>query len=125
MAKGSRDVLEALNAKIDRKKLSLRQQTLQAERLRGKTGASRESAMATIARRHLASNAPAIKTAERRRSTESTKKKFVSSGPLSRGFGAGSRRPTGKKITRRGGRQPSKKVTKITIVRPADRRKKK
>ena len=57
MAKKSakRPALEALSPKIDRKKMSLTQQTLRAERLMKSQGISRASAMAKVARRQVAS----------------------------------------------------------------------
>ena len=111
--------LEALDARIDRKELTLRDQTLKAERLSRSTGVSRETAMARVARAQVASQKTGRSTAR------STTRKFTPSGPPKRDpFGPG-RKPTGKKITRRGGRQPASGVKKVTIVRPAARKKKK
>lgn len=112
--------LEALNSKIDRKKLSLREQTLRAERRMKATGIDRQSAMVAVARAQVASQDRPARTTSARR-----KKKFVASGAPKRDPFAAPRKPTGKKVTRRGGRQPTRKRTKVALVPAADRKKKK
>ena len=95
--------LEALNAKIDRKKLPLREQTLRAERRVKATGIDRQAAMVAVARDHIAGQALGPTKVAR------PKKKFTPSGKPKRDPFARQRRPDPKKITRRGGRQPKKR----------------
>ncbi len=97
--------LDAISAKIDRKKMSLRQQTLRAERMMKETGIDRQAAMTSVAREQIASQSRSRVTAPGPR----TKKKFVPSGRPKRDPFARQRRLDPKKITRRGGRQPRKR----------------
>lgn len=99
--------LEAINAKIDRKKLSLRDQTLRAERRVKATGTTRAAAMIAIAKEQVAGQSKTT-TLERRPSTESTKKLPLRPKRPKSPFGD-RRRPNPKKVTRRGGRQPRKR----------------
>ncbi len=105
--KGShkRQPLEALSKDIDRKKLPLAEQTRRAEKLVKSDGITMSAAMARVARAHLQSQRakPEPRASEGKRGT------FTPSGPPKRGiFGTGERKPTGKGVTRRGGRQPKK-----------------
>jgi len=99
--------LEAISKDIDRKKLPLAEQTRRAEKLVKSKGITRSAAMAQVARDHLRSQRA---RPEPRATVEKGKKgSFTPSGPPKRGiFGSGERKPTGKGVTRRGGRQPKK-----------------
>ena len=101
--------LQAIDKNIDRKKLSLAEQTRRAEKLVKSDGITMSQAMAKVARAHLRSQrakpAPSASGKGEKRGS------FTPSGqrprdPFARqGF---ERKPDPDKITRRGGRQPKK-----------------
>jgi hypothetical protein len=96
--------LQALDKNIDRKKLTLAEQTRRAEKLVKSQGITMSAAMAKVARAHLRSqrDKPESRASGKRGS-------FTPSGPPKRDpFGSGTRKPTGEGVTRRGGRQPKK-----------------
>ena len=99
--------LEAISKDIDRKKLPLAEQTRRAGRIAKSEGITMSAAMARVARDHLRSQRA---KPEPRATVEKGKKgSFTPSGPPKRDpFFSGPLKLTGKKVTRRGGRQPKK-----------------
>ncbi len=98
--------LEALDRNIDRKKLSLAEQTRRAEKLVKSEGITRSAAMAKVARIHLRSQR--AKPEPRATGEKGKKGSLTPSGPPNRDPFGTQRRPDPSKITRRGGKQPKK-----------------